>query len=279
MKLTGKQVVAWIIAIVVILVGGFAIYHFNSSSNNQTENSQKNSSSQSSTGFKKATNEENTQKVAQALRKKNLKFKLATGDTMDQMGVVSITQNMSDRVSSPRPRKKDGTFKYYEYGFNQPTKGGTSLVAYGSQQKMNKEQEEAMEYVVGGAEDKNGEGFEQIYKHFPDAFTENGYPKEGMSLDYVTVSNVKVNNVKKSDERYKGYKQISADITVHIRNVDGKKETALYHGSTIPNAGNTPLDKEEVKQANHAQVMNKPIPNTDVVGFEPKDDGSSTDSE
>ncbi|MGP9052378.1 hypothetical protein [Pediococcus pentosaceus] len=276
MKLTGKQVVAWIIAIVVILVGGFTIYHFNSGSNNQTENSQKNSSSQSSTSFKKATNEENTEGLAKALKKKNLKFKIATGDTWDEFGVVWITTLMTDRPSTDRPKNDDGSPKQNEYGFNQPTKGGTSIMAYASQQKLNKEQAEAMDYVVGGAEDKNGDGFEKIYKHVPDVFTENHYPKEGISFDYVTVSNVKISNVKKSDERYKGYKQISADITVHIRNVDGKKETALYHGSTIPNAGNTPLDKDDVKKANHAKIMNKPVPNKDVLGFS-KDEDSSTE--
>lgn len=276
MKLTGKQIGALIIAIVVILAGGLTIHHFNTNSDDQME---KSGNSQSTTSYKKATNEKNTQELAKALKKKNLKFKLATGDTSDQLGVVSVTQNMSDRVSSPRPRKADGTFKYSEYGFNQPTKGGTSLVAYASQQNMNKEQEEAMEYVVGGAEDKDGDDMEQLYKHFPSSFTDNDYPIEGMSLDNVTVSNVKVSDVKNSDERTKGFKNISADITVHITNPDGEKETALYHGSTMPNAGDTPLDKDEVKKANHAQVMNKPVPNTDVVGFEPQEDEDESDSE
>lgn len=277
MKLTGKQVVAWIIAIVVILVGGFAIYHFNSSSNNQTENSQKNSSSQSSTGFKKATNEKNAEGLAKALKKKNLKFKIATGDTWDEFGVVWVTTLMTDSPSTDRPKNDNGSPKQNEYGFNQPTKGGTSIMAYASQQKMNNEQAEAMADILNGdARDDQGNDYKSIGKSFPKSFL-NGYPKEGTSFDYATVSNVKLKDAKMNEEQYKGFKKVTADITLHITTNDGQKHTKVYRGgNAIPNAGNTPLDKDDVKKANHAKIMNKPVPNKDVLGFS-KDEDSSTE--
>lgn len=269
MKLTGKQIGALIIAIVVILAGGLTIHHFNANSDDQTE---KSGNSQSTTSYKKATNEKNAKGLAKALKKENLKFKIATGDTWDEFGVVWTTQLMTEQ-------NNDETTKQNEYGFNQATKGGTSIMAYASQQKLNNEQQEAMSDILNGdVQDDQGNDYQGISKIYPKSFL-NGFPKEGTSFDYATVSNVKLKNAKMDEEQYKGFKQVIADVTLHITTSDGQKHTHVYHSDgVIPNAGNTPLDSDDVKEANHADIMNKPVPNKNVLGFG-KGEGSDADSE
>lgn len=237
-----------------ILVGMFSLLVLGACSK---ENKEMSNTTQTTSSEVTVSNKANVKGLVKALEKKNLKFKLGSGDEWN-LTVIQTYQ--------PLVMNGDGGGEHRRYGYDNPTEG-TSIVAYADNQKLNQEQSNALAFLLGSAVDEKGDNYDEIWKDFPECFTSH-YPNEGVSFDYVTVSNVQTEEV----EEPKDFEVITAEITLHFRQVDGIEVTKKYYGKVMPNAGETPLDKKEVEEATHVEIMNEPLPTKDRLGYVPEED-------
>src|SRR5699024_12281797 len=129
---------------------------------------------------------------------------------------------------------------------------GTSIYAHASENDLNKEQRDA----IGALVTPSDSDLREMTENHSDDFKDGEFPYQGVDLDYVTLSNVE------TEESMAG-EEITADVTVHWRSVDGEEKTETFETSAEPNMGDTELDEEEVEEALSADVMNEEIPTED----------------
>lgn len=143
------------------------------------------------------------------------------------------------------------------YGFDNP-ETGISIYAFAEQNGLNEEQASAIDYLINfKVVDENGNELSKIGEYYPEDFDTDIFPYKGADIDYFTLTNVET---KPSDEDDKNL-QITADLNVHLHLIDGTEEVRTYKTSTVPKAGDTPLNENMVKNAFSADKMNEKLPN------------------
>lgn len=213
----------------------------------------------------KVENQENVNAIVKAIKKQDVRYKLAIDDEMNLYVIDRQFTALTDHAE-----------QIESYGFDRPRQS-TSIYAYALKNDLNEEQTQSMlSLIAGGKTDKGdwvmGDGGSEgdIREDFPEGFNDGGQPYKGADVDYATLSNVKVKQATEAEIKKQkdisiypngdNYKKITANVTIYLHLPDGTMKSKTFKTDIIPPSGNTKISEDDKNAALHADHMNEPLP-------------------